>query len=89
VNAGDAGKLSAFIDEHFIIEPGSPDAAARAQRLSAMRRNVGALELIGLDQVEPTVVEIAATSAIEGPVTFRVQLTPQGRIASVQVMVGG
>jgi CubicO group peptidase (beta-lactamase class C family) len=89
VNASDADKLRAFINEHFIIAPGSPDASARAERLGAMRRNVGALELIGLDQVEPLVVEIAATSAIEGAVTFRVQLTPQGRIAGVQVMVGG
>jgi CubicO group peptidase (beta-lactamase class C family) len=89
VNSGDAATLAAFINENFLIETGSPDAAARAQRLGALRRNAGELKIVGLDQVEAAVVEISATSANEGPLTMRVQLTPQGKIRSVQIMVGG
>ena len=89
VNTGDTKRLETFIDEHFLIDPGTPTAAARAQRLGETHRNLGKLEIVGMDQIEPGVVEVSATSGNEGPLTMRVQLSAQGKIRGVQVLVGG
>jgi hypothetical protein len=89
VNTGDAKKLETFIAEHFLIEPGSADAAARAQRFVQTHNNLGDLKIVGIDQIEPNVVEISAMSAKEGALTLRLQFGDDGKIKGVQVMVGG
>jgi len=63
--------------------------ASDSRKLGDLRRTAGELKIVGLDQVEAAIVEISATSATEGPLTMRVQLTPQGKIRSIQIMVGG
>jgi hypothetical protein len=88
INAGDVTRLTAFISEHFQLEPGSPSAAQRAARFAQMHGNLGALSITGLDQLPDGVVEVSATSAVEGPLTMRMTVT-SGKIQGVQVLVGG
>jgi CubicO group peptidase (beta-lactamase class C family) len=89
VNAGDSARLTAFVNQHFLIEPGTPDAAARAQRFMQMHGNLGELKVVGMDEVETGVVEVSAMSANEGALTLRFQISPQNKLRSIQVMVGG
>jgi len=89
LNAADSTKLVTFIAGHFAIEPGTPDAPARARRWLDAHNNLGAIEIKGLDQVEPTVVEMSGVSSDKGPLTLRFQFAPSGRIQGVQVLVGG
>jgi CubicO group peptidase (beta-lactamase class C family) len=89
LNGADSTKLTSFIAEHFAIEPGTPDAAARARRWLESHANLGVIEIKGLDQIEPTVVELSGVSSDKGALTLRFQMAPSGRIRGVQVLVGG
>ena len=89
LNTADSAKLTSFIAGHFAIEAGSPDAPARARRWLEAHKNLGAIEIKGLDQVEATVVELSGNSSEKGPLTLRFQLAPGGRIQGIQVLVGG
>ena len=88
LNSGDLAKLTAYIAEHFAIDAGTPSAAQRAERFMQTHVNLGAISIVGLDQLADGVVEVSATSAIEGPMTFRMPVV-DGKIRAVQVMVGG
>ena len=89
LNAADSTKLTAFIAEHFAIEPGTPDAVARGRRWLEAHANLGTIEIKALDQLDPTVVELSGVSSDKGALTLRFQFAPSGRIAGVQVLVGG
>jgi len=89
LNGADSTRLTSFIAEHFAIEPGTPDAAARARRWLESHANLGGMEIKGLDQIEPTVVELSGVSSDKGALTLRFQMAPSGRIRGVQVLVGG
>jgi hypothetical protein len=89
LNAADSTKLASFIAEHFAIEPGTPDAAARARRWMDAHKNLGTIEIKGLDQIEASVVELSGNSSDKGALTLRFQFAPSGRILGVQVLVGG
>jgi CubicO group peptidase (beta-lactamase class C family) len=89
LNVSDSTKLTSFIAEHFAIEPGTPDAAARARRWMDAHKNLGAIEIKGLDQIEASVVELSGISSDKGALTLRFQFAPNGRIRGVQVLVGG
>jgi CubicO group peptidase (beta-lactamase class C family) len=91
INSGDGTKLTTFIAEHFIIEPGTPAAEQRAQRLVGMHQNLGELRVSGLDQRDDGSVEITVVSAKEGRATLKVSVDagPPPRIKAMQVMVGG
>jgi CubicO group peptidase (beta-lactamase class C family) len=89
VNAGDSAKVMTFVNEHFLIEPGAADPATRVQRFLQMHQNLGEIKIAGMDEVEPGVVEVSAMSSNEGALTLRIQITPQAKIRSIQVMVGG
>lgn len=88
LNGGDVDKLATFIGDHFLIEPGSAPAAQRAQRFMQTHTNLGAITVVGLDQLADDVVEVSATSAVEGPLTLRLPVA-DGKIRGVQVLVGG
>jgi hypothetical protein len=91
INGGNAAELSKFIGGHFIIEPGSPTAAQRAERFAGMHRNLGELKVTGLDQVSDDTIEVSVTTANEGPATLKLVLDtgPKPRIKAVQILVGG
>ena len=91
LNAADTVSLRQFVDEHVLIEPGTPSASERVQRMMAMHSNLGVLTLGALRQTDATTVEASLTSAVEGAMTMKL-LTDGGsplRIKGIQVLVGG
>jgi CubicO group peptidase (beta-lactamase class C family) len=91
INSGDGQKLTAFIGDHFVIEPGTPTAAQRAQRFATMHDNLGAFSGAVFNQRDDGSVEISVMSAREGRATLVVPIEPgpPPKIKGVQVMVGG
>jgi CubicO group peptidase (beta-lactamase class C family) len=89
LNAGDSTRLTRFIADHFAIEPGTPDATARGRRWLEAHGNLGTIEIKGLDQIEPSVVELSGLSSDKGALTLRFQLAPGGKIQGIQVLIGG
>lgn len=89
LNSGDVATLTKFVGDHFVIEPGTPTAAQRAQRFSGLHQNLGTLTVSGLNQVDDESVEIFVTSANEGRTTLKVGVGAGPKITSLQVMVGG
>lgn len=91
LNAADTVSLRRFVDDHVLIEPGTPSADERVKRMMAMRGNLGMLTLGALNQIDATTVEASLTSAVEGPMTMKL-LTDGGsppHIKAIQVLVGG
>lgn len=91
VNAADSARVAAFIDAHFLAEPGAPTTAERITRMLGMHRNLGELKVTGMDQIEPRTVEISVTTTAEGAATMKVLLddSPSPKIKGIQMMVGG
>lgn len=91
LNSGSEATLTAFITEHFVVEPGTPGAAQRAQRLAGLHNNLGTLTVSTFNQLDDGSVEISVTSAQDGRATLKVAVEPGPpvKLKSLQVMVGG
>lgn len=91
LNSASEATLTAFITEHFVIEPGTPSAAQRAQRLAGLHQNLGALTVSAFNQLDDGSVEISVMSAQDGRATLKVAVEPGPpiKLKSLQVMVGG
>ena len=76
---------------HFVIEPGTPSAAQRAQRFAGLHQNLGALTVSAFNQLDDGSVEISVMSAQDGRATLKVAVEPGPpiKLKSLQVMVGG
>jgi CubicO group peptidase (beta-lactamase class C family) len=91
INAADSSRLSKFVAEHFLVEPGAPSTEQRVSRMLAIHQNLGTLKLGGLDQREPAVVEASVVTAQEGAATmkFILDASPSPKIKGMQMLVGG
>jgi CubicO group peptidase (beta-lactamase class C family) len=91
VNSGDAAVLTRFITDNFIIEPGSPTAEQRAQRMLGVHASLGALKVLGMDQIDAVSLEVGVTSDKEGPATIKISIEPAAtpKIRSIGMLVGG
>ena len=90
INKGDTGSLRKFITDHFDLSNGPP-ADQRAQRLSSIRTDLGALQIVRMTVVGDGSTQVLVKTEREGEALFILDMEKGApyRIKRLGLQVGG
>jgi hypothetical protein len=91
INTGDKSKLIEFVTQHFILPADGPTADQRADRLSGLHSDLGALTVVRKSQVESGTVQVVVKTDKEGEALLILDMEQVApfRIRRFGIQVGG
>jgi CubicO group peptidase (beta-lactamase class C family) len=91
LNSGDKSAIRNFVMAHFAFDPGSPPLEGRLERMSQIHTNQGSITIKSMGMANPGLVELAASSSVNGPMTLRIQIDSVApwKIHGIMVLAGG
>ena len=91
INKGDKDALSKFVTDHFVLTADGPPAPQRAERLSGLHTDLGALTVVRKTQVENGPVQVVVKTEREGEAMLVLDMEQVApfRIRRFGIQVGG